>query len=234
MANSNIAPTSIEIFKTPTHQGSTKPTLERIGFVEGNRTVLLIICDSSLEEGTLRTLAQYFGDKISVFLSPYQAVSTNITEQAVAIARELQQMHKIKRVNVFGIGRGSHLAQTLATHCPKVVRRVILLNPSSTDSLSLFGQLVHQIEKLFPAGLPLSGSKKTFDIRSSLHRIRCPTLVLASAEAVPLFKSEAKFIAKKIPNSWLKEVANPTNKEGLLEIEKCVEEFLEVSVKSAQ
>lgn len=160
----------------------------------------------------------------------------NINEHVERLMHDLSG-ERIKRATIIGVDSGASVAQAFAVRHPKSCRRLILVNPTTRVSPSVFDRAIDSVERFLPLGLPLRRLSKAFDSRPILHRIRCPMLVLSSPEASLFQLSQAEEIARRTPTAWHRKLKNPYHTDaGELsgELMQFVEEFLKVSVKQPQ
>jgi len=162
-----------------------------------------------------------------------QAMPTpeQVVEFSGQLAAQIEQQ-RIKRLTVLGIADGSSVALALAAFNPKLVRRLILLNGTTRVSPGIGSRMIDTIERFLPLGLPLRPLSEDFDARPFLHRVRCPVLVLTTADASPFVQSQAKLLAKAIPNAW-KEILTAAGQTAA-EFSRVLSQFEELPAKRPQ
>ena len=70
----------------------------------------------------------------------------------------------------------------------------MLVDATTRPHPSTWTRLITRIESLLPIGLPLRSSDVVFNGKPFLQRIRCPVLVLSTAQATPYQMAEAKVL----------------------------------------
>lgn len=227
------------------HQSEVRENIHGIGQTQPARNnSLVIIPDAVTDPTAVRRLIDVFSSDLRVYcFSPKdldtqaQCTAEEVLARTRELARELNSVHQIKRANILGIGSGAFVAQALSFLYPKIVRRLILVNAQCSPQFSLAGRVINFVDRFFPAGLPFAANAIDFDPRSSLHRVRCPVLVVVSRHADPYLKKDAQLLVRKIPNSWVRELDLPggnTAPESSTALEGVIREFLEIPVKCAQ
>lgn len=103
---------------------------------------------------------------------------------------------------VLGVGEGSVIAQHLAITRPKICQSLIVVDPVFELSETFLGRFVARVESVLPLGLPLRIGGDQFASAPFLHRIRCPTLVVVSAQVGAASAREMESMARRIPNAW--------------------------------
>lgn len=143
------------------------------------------------------------------------ANTSNFVNVAEALVSRLSEL-KIRQANFIGFGSAGLLIQYLALSNPKIVRRAILVDPSTRCNLtagpSKKDRFIDWLEQRLPLGLPLRMQSRDFDSRAFLQRIRCPVLILNHETSPQYIKEQVKLLAQSIPTSWVKEI--PTNKHS--------------------
>ena len=200
------------------------------------KELLLLITSEAFAEKQARALLNQLGRNYSVFLlSGEMPESSEVDIYTKNLIDELSKKG-VKFLTVLGIKEGANIAQALCVSASKMVRRLILLNPTSRLRPNLSSKIIDYFEGFLPLGLPLRNLSNDFDSRPFLHRIHCPTLVLTSEKTSSYLKEQSKIIAERIPNSWLKRV-NSFNDENMnlsTELVDLVKSFQKVPVKRPQ
>lgn len=216
-----------------------------------NQAVSLIPCGESGEQNSVllclphrryspeegeRLLAHCAEDFRSYLLQSELPPDNNVLEFAQILSQQAAQLG-VKRATLFGIGPGASVAQALAMQDSKLVRRLVLLNPTTRLLPSMFSKFIDKLERFLPLGLPLRPLSASFDSRPFLHRIDCPSLILSSPDAGHYIISEANFISNKLPNAWhvqLKHSPFTSDNSCSDELENLLKTFLNVPVKRPQ
>ena len=207
------------------------------GAVADASSVLLIVPDKALSEEAARVLTQDLARKFKTYVV---TSSLPAVDQVIPYVEQLigeLEARKIKRVTAFGIGPGGTIPQALAVFGAKLVRRIVLLEATTRLEPGVLLRMIDRIEAFLPLGLPMRSLTNEFDSRPLLHRVHCPTLVVATKSSNSFITEQANVLAHRIPNSWLATVDAAYRKDGLAfgpEIVQLVEEFLQVPVKRPQ
>ena len=130
----------------------------------------------------------------------------------------------VRRATVVGAGSAGIAIFRWCCSNLKEIRRVVLIDVATRRRPSKCQAVLERIGNLLPAGLPGRHSGGSPDIRSDLHRLRCPVLLLVSRDAEAFIKKDNVLMHQHIPNSWLKEII-----AGAWGAE--VEQFLDVAAK---
>ena len=207
------------------------------GSSSGNNSALLVVPATSGSHRRWEGLAQHLSDEFKVFLLDSELPPVEIvTEYAAEVVNKLTELG-VRRITVLGFSGGGSLALALAVVSPKLIRRVILIDPTTRIAPGFLSRVIDRLEEFLPLGLPLRRISKAFDARSTLHRIHCPVLVLNTKTVDEFHRYQAELIAQRIPNAWLKGL-NETefDKTGTLssELAMLIREFVQVPGKRPQ
>lgn len=141
-----------------------------------------------------------------------------------------------KRTSIVAYREGCSIAKAICVSEPRLIRRLILIDPQARMKLDLFSRIIDKIEAFLPVGLPMRALSKRFDSRSFLHRLRCPVLV-ARSEAFNIFlDDEAGYMRKKIPNCYGFQAKNALYQDSRFsdEFVDVLEQLLNTAVKRPQ
>jgi hypothetical protein len=160
------------------------------------------------------------------------ADTSNFTNITAALVLRLSELN-IRQANFIGFGSASLLIQYLALSNPKLVRRAILVDPSTRCNLtagpSKKDRFIDWLEQHLPLGLPLRMQSKDFDSRAFLQRIRCPILLLNHETSPQYIKEQVKLLAQSIPTSWVKELSANKQAQQFLSL---VQDFQQVAARA--
>jgi pimeloyl-ACP methyl ester carboxylesterase len=202
-----------------------------------HQAALVVIPDVADSSSTACALLQKLTKEFNVFILASELPNVGGVKNYVAALREAFLANGIKRATVFGIGSGATVAQGLAVHWPRIVRRLVVLDATTRLAPGMGSRIIDRMERFFPLGLPLRQLSNNFDSRPFLHRIRCPALLLLSHNASLHLTSQANYIAKKVPNSWLVRLKGAHDASHLQfsdELQDLLNHFLQVPVKRPQ
>jgi len=200
-------------------------------------STLVVIPDGCLLPPEAAKLAtELAADFMPYVLSAVPPPQSEVFDFVARLSAELARL-KIKRATVCGFGSGGTVAQALALMEPKFVRRLILLDPTTRVAPGWISRAVDRVERMLPLGLPLRPLSQNFDSRPFLHRLRCPVLILTQRGASDYIVAQSRYIASKVPNSWVSTVADGTTSAGPFltpELKARLRDFLQAPTKRPQ
>jgi hypothetical protein len=207
-------------------------------FGEMSETIpaLLIVPGELMAEDRATQLVSALSTQFYGFVLANASIdSTRIADTVLTLSQSLEQK-KIKRIMFLGVGLGSLVSLAFAIRFPRMVRRIILLDGQSRLQPVGEKKFIQFLDELLPFGLPLRSSSKDFDARPALHRVRCPTLLLASPQQDKFIRSEYELLLSQIPNAWGKQLHSSSLVAGAIstEITTLAEQFLSVPTKKPQ
>ncbi len=148
----------------------------------------------------LGCVADYFGHTVTCMgICDQQFEKIEATSQTL---RAQIAVEGIKRITLMALPECYTLAIALALAEPKLVRRLVLVNPEVTKS-SLLSRVLLRLERLLPLGLPFRKISDGYDASPYLHRLSLPTLVVCGSDATRCQLSQAQMIVERVPSSWL-------------------------------
>lgn len=200
------------------------------------QSTILYLPSTSLSTERAKKAVGMLAHRCRTFVASGELPSLESVSQCVAdLAHKLEEL-RLKRLTVIGMGAGGAISQALAVRASRVVRRLILVDPTVRISPGLGTRVVDRLESFLPLGLPLRKASNDFDARAFLHRIHCPVLVLVSAGAGEFVREQSRVIVRRVPNGWLRQIETEALTGDLLtsEVERCVEAFFEVPTKRPQ
>lgn len=181
--------------------------------------------------------ASAFGEGATVIRPQQLPGEDRVVEFTEALLDELEAS-RTKRVVGFGVGRGGSVVQELAIRTPRLVRHVILLNSTTRLAPNRLSRAIDKLERLSPFGLPLRRLSRSYDSRPSLHRLRCPLLVLTEPDASLFVRAQTREILSHAPNAWHYALTaasiDPQSNIVSEELAEIVRNFLEVPTKRPQ
>jgi pimeloyl-ACP methyl ester carboxylesterase len=200
------------------------------------QSTILYLPGSSLAPERARGAVGALAKQFRTFVAAGELPSLESVPECVAELSGKVEALRLKRLTLVGVGAGGAISQALAVRAAKVLRRLILIDPTVRLSPGFGTRMIDRIEALLPLGLPLRNASNAFDARAFLHRIHCPVLVLVSAGAGEFVREQSRVIAKRVPNAWLRQLEGEALVGDVLtaEAEQCVESFFEVPTKRPQ
>lgn len=138
----------------------------------------------------------------------------------------------IRQAQFVAFGGCGILVQELAFYDLRLVRTAVFVDATTRPRPTLSQRIVDSIERSLPLGLPLRLRGRGFDGRSFLQRIRCPALVVTTADASPFIRRQAMLLSSEMPTAWL---APPLSREHEVEeLARMVADFQEVPARAPQ
>lgn len=123
---------------------------------------------------------------------------TKLTEELLAFIRE----RGIRQISLIAWGPAATLALNMALLEPKLVRSMVVLDAGMRPRWTWGTRCIDWLEQFLPLGLPLRLRSQEFDARSLLQRIRCPVLVVTSADSTEFLKLQADEMQRRLPTAW--------------------------------
>jgi pimeloyl-ACP methyl ester carboxylesterase len=148
----------------------------------------------------------------------------------------LLKINSIRQASFYVYGDGCAIAQSYYLDQPKVVRSMVLINPSTRAHPGHVSKIIDRLEELLPLGLPLRSSAKGFDGRSFLQRIRCPVLIVLTPSPTAFLRQQARLMESGLPTSWILQLQNKSS-SGLFDPEELFDHisvFQQIPAKSPQ
>ncbi len=168
----------------------------------GQGRVFIIIVDDLNYIALAHEIALQLSQRARVVTLLSAAVTATSWEPLSEILSELVVKLAIRQASLVGLGAGATLAQNLVLVNPKLVRTLAVIDSSSRPHPSRWERLVDRIEGKLPFGLPLRLGLQGFNVKSYLHRLRCPLLVIGTQRASSFILSELQSLASLAPTAW--------------------------------
>ena len=147
----------------------------------------------------------------------------------------------VRQGSFVGFGAAGALVQNLCLLEPRTVRAAVLFRASSRAHPRLIDRLVDRLEGALPLGLPLRRVVRGFDSRPFLQRIRCPVLVVSTADDSLEERRDAATMARRMPTAWQMTLQGRSklsvdggSDERTAEFAQLVVEFSEVPARAPQ
>jgi hypothetical protein len=155
--------------------------------------------------------------------------------------RATLQSRGVRQGSFVGFGAAGALVQNLCLLEPRTVRAAVLFRASSRAHPRLIDRLVDRLEGALPLGLPLRRVVRGFDSRPFLQRIRCPVLVVSTADDSLEERRDAATMARRMPTAWQMTLQGRSklsvdggSDERTAEFAQLVVEFSEVPARAPQ
>jgi pimeloyl-ACP methyl ester carboxylesterase len=140
----------------------------------------------------------------------------------------------VRQASLIGMGAGATLAQNIALIEPKTVRSMVVVDAASRPHPSVWDRFIDALEARLPFGLPLRLGSKGFNVRSYVHRFRCPLLIVSTRRASTFIRDELKQLALLSPTAWRVDLAEIPSAEEAPFFAETVIAFQETPVKCPQ
>jgi pimeloyl-ACP methyl ester carboxylesterase len=108
----------------------------------------------------------------------------------------------VRQAGFVGMGAGATLVQNLALSRPKLVRTLVCIDASSRPHPTRWERVVDRLEENLPFGLPLRLGSDGFNIKSYVHRLRAPLLVVGTNRASAFVIREMESLSRLAPTAW--------------------------------
>jgi pimeloyl-ACP methyl ester carboxylesterase len=108
----------------------------------------------------------------------------------------------LRQVSFVSFGAAAAIAENVCLRDLKLVRTLVLVDATSRAHSSGWERFIQRVEASLPLGLPLRRRSDSFDAKPYLQRIRCPALVVTTAEASEHVRSEASQFEQRLPTAW--------------------------------
>lgn len=200
----------------------------------GNGRVFMIILDDlgylSLAESVARQIAER-GRAVVLLSAPITVESWESLSESLSQTIEVLG---VRQVSLVGLGAGATLAQNLALSRPKLVRTLAVVDATSRPHPSLCERLVDKLEANLPFGLPLRLGNNGFNIKSYVHRLRAPLLVVGTNRASAFVLRELESLATLAPTAWRVMICEEDQQREAAALTATILEFYETPAKCPQ
>ncbi len=140
----------------------------------------------------------------------------------------------IRQVSVVGFGAGATLAQNLTLAKPRLVRTLAVVDATSRPHPTRWERFVDWLEEKMPFGLPLRLGDNGFNIKSYVHRLRAPLLVVGTSRASQFILSELECLAKLAPTAWRVMLCEPEERNEASALTSALLSFYDTPAKCPQ
>jgi hypothetical protein len=177
------------------------PRLEVVSDVGSGRAFVLLVDDEEYTSLAVAVAGVIAAKNRSIVLRSAPVNSTNWSECTSALQQTLKDL-SVRQGSFICFGAGATLVQNLVLGEPKSVRSLVLIDSSSRPHPTMMERCVDRVESLLPLGLPLRLGSGGFNVRSYLHRMRCPILVVTTQRAGAFLQDDANTVAACAPTAW--------------------------------
>jgi len=200
----------------------------------GEGRAFVVVLDDLAYTSTAVAVAERIATKNRCLVVKSPSVDSTSWAPLSASLGALIQERSIRQASYLCFGAGATLAQNLALDEPKVVRSLVVVDATPRPHPTKFETFVDKVEARLPMGLPLRLGSTGFNVRSYLHRVRCPLLVITTRRASAFVRSESVIVASEAPTAWRMEVTESNPGEEAAVIADAVVNFQETPVKCPQ
>ena len=182
----------------------------------GSGRAFVLVYDDTQYTSLASAVAQVIaGKNRSIVLRSAPVSSVNWSECTTALQQTLRGL-SIRQGSFICFGAGATLVQNLVLAEAKSVRALVLIDSSSRPHPTVMDQCIDRVESLLPLGLPLRLGRGGFNVRSYLHRMRCPILVVTTHRAGSFLKDDADTVAAIAPTAWRVVLSTSEGEDRLL------------------
>jgi pimeloyl-ACP methyl ester carboxylesterase len=206
-------------------------TLRSIG--EGMRPLIVVHTDEAVYSQFINVLSNehtshdiekhYTGDNaktIFIRILPYDPLQWELVRDRLL---EALKGEKVRQCCMIGFGRtGCAVAQSLYLKERKIIRSLLLVDPSTRESLSAYRRAIDWLENKLPFGLPLRVSDNSFYSMPYLNKFRCPVLIATTSVASNHQLVQATTMASAIPTAWSVNSLEPNSLLELINVLKSI------------
>jgi pimeloyl-ACP methyl ester carboxylesterase len=197
------------------------------------RTFVVIVDDAHYSD-----LALAVTERLSVRARAVLVTSSPITVESwsalsTSLGDVLQNLG-VRQASLIGCAAGATLAQNLALSDPKFVRSLVVLDATGRPHPTRWERIVDAIESKLPFGLPLRLGSSGFNVKSYLHRLRSPLLVVSTHRAGHFVREELASLAGMAPTAWLVDISEHSGEAETFTLCDTVEAFQDTPVKCPQ
>ena len=162
----------------------------------------IILVESSFYSALAHELFAVLSERTRTLLLELSALdSFNWRTATTALSDKLNEV-KLRQATFIALGPAGAILQNLCLSEPKLVRSAVFVDASTRPHPSAWLKLLDRLERGLPMGLPFRAASPSLDARSLLQRIRCPSLVLSTAQADAYLREQAKVMSANLPTSW--------------------------------
>jgi hypothetical protein len=155
---------------------------------------------------------------------------SSLAEQLLAVIADLG----VRQASLVGMGAGATLAQNLALSEPKTVRSLAVIDAASRPHPTRWERLLDAVESRLPFGLPLRLGSTGFNVRSYVHRFRCPLLIVCTRRASLFVREELRQLARLAPTAWLVDLTDVVAEQEVKSLTETILAFQETPAKCPQ
>jgi hypothetical protein len=196
------------------------PQLQFVSRVKTIGTGRGFICLSPEPVGALSSLVtpvvQVLSERFKVVHVTISTSRLSASKEELLLLSELIKSEGVRHGPLIAFGDTTLIAQSLAVLAPKLARTLLLVDPVSRQTNSLFEGFLQKLERTLPLGLPLRQLSRSLTWEPFLHRIRCPALVVTQSSTSKRSVEAASLLAQRLPCCWHRELKRLNEAHQLL------------------
>ncbi len=221
---------------TPTHSsadGSTPLGITVERDIGTGRAFVVVVDDALYRDVALAVTERLSQRARAVLITSAPVTVDSWGALSAQLGSALQQLG-VRQASLIGFGAGATLAQNLALADQRFVRSLVVVDATGRPHPTRWERIVDAIETKLPFGLPLRLGSAGFNVKSYLHRLRSPLLVVSTHRASHFVREELKSLAHLAPTAWLVDISNQMGDEETAVLCDTVEAFQDTPVKCPQ
>ena len=194
----------------------------------GQGAALIVLAEHGVDEESVAPLIQPLSQRFRVLRIVAPRVGEKNWDAITESVVELMNVMGIRQASFVGVAHAGSVVQHFALLHLKRVRRIVLVNGRTRPHPTWCTRAIDWIESRLPLGLPLRTPRGSFDSKSFLHQIRCPCLIVLTADAGAELVSQGELLAAHLPTAWLVRLEPGQGASRLAEL---IDEFQDVAAK---
>lgn len=178
------------------------PSLATIHSEKGKGRTIVLLSEAGCYHDLISQLADRLSEScrvVQLVIVPVRAANWSDISTAV---RALISAAKIRQLSFVAFGAAGVIVQNIAIEEIKLIRSIVLVDGSTRAHPSLWIRCIDKIETKLPLGLPLRMQSKDFDGMPYLQRIRCPVLLIDSADRDSADAKHSTEMVDRLPTAW--------------------------------
>ena len=169
---------------------------------QGSGRVFIALLDDLAYLPLARSVAEQIAEKGRALVVLSAPVGDSSWESLSESLSQATEENGIRQASVVGFAAGATLAQNLALARPKLVRTLAVVDATSRPHPTRWERCIDWLEEKLPFGLPLRLGGNGFNIKSYVHRLRAPLLVVGTSRASQFVLDELRCLAELAPTAW--------------------------------
>ncbi len=149
----------------------------------------------------------------------------------------LLETAKLKKITILAEGIAVAPSSLLVIKSSSLFRRVLFFDPLFTPTPSEKTNWISILENIVPMGLPITPFDKAYDLRTSIHRLRCPLYLYRTSHSTEKSIQDEQFLIKRAPNTIFENLNYKlfsSNSTLAIELLQTLNQVIEQPVKRSQ